>query len=387
MFAAFIGVALAACSASTPNGRLQMTAPTQVSAVYSEMNMQLFLVTEANTGSACTAGECELDRAFDRMVLRLGTRLAQSAFMNYPALAERFDKFEFVIAEKAGPGSTSNSAGTVVIFRGVQKLHLDEETLAFLIAREMGHVIGRHHEENSATTVLFSVLASVFLPVTSLISGSAALAQAASTSAMSTAATSAASFIGSKVTIASYQQEQSQEAGAVAFNLLCSLGWSKKDISDALIAGTRVMGDDSWSRDFRASAQEVVTLAGAPNSITGLNVGLTGNGKTVITVGLAQHPDKLPSGFTTDDPPRIVLDFYNTTNNLGRSALDFPERDLHSTQIIQSAGRTRLVINLNRGFSYNTLIEGKNLLITLQGGVTDMAAVGDTGRLSKLPPL
>lgn len=348
--------------------------------------MQLSLVTEANTVSPCVGSECELNRAFDQMALRLGTRLAQSAFETYPDLTKRFDKFEFVIAEKASQGSVSSAAGTVVIFRSVQKLCLGEEALAFLIAREMGHVIGRHHDENSATSILFSVLAAVFMPVTNLISGSAALAQTASTTAMSTAAASAASFIGSKVTIANYKLDQLHEADAIALSLLGRLGWNKNDIADALVASTRVMGDDSWSKDLRASAEDAVRLAGAQNSITGLNVGSTGNGKTIITVGLAQPLANLPAGFTTDDPPRIVLDFLNTTNGLGKSVQNFPEGDLHSTNIVQSAGRTRLAINLNRMLSYNTKIEGNILLITLQDKVENIAAIGDTSRFAEADP-
>jgi len=386
LLVAIASMALVACSASSPGGRLQMTAPTSVSAVYSEVNLQLFLITEANAGSPCVGGECEFNRTFDRMVLRLGTRLAESAFAAYPALSERFGKFEFVIAEKAGAGSISNAAGRVIIFRGVQKLHLGEEALAFLIAREMGHVIAQHHEENSATSILFSVLASAFVPVANLISGSAILAQTASASAMSTAATSAASFIGSKLTIASYKLDQSREADAIALSLLDRLGWNKNDIADALVSETRTMGDDNWDKEFRASVEDVARLAGAQNSITGLKVVKTENGKTVITVGLSQQLASLPVGFTTDDPPRIVLDFRNTTHNLKKSVQDFPEGDLHSTDIVQSAGRTRLVINLNRMLSYSARIEDKTVLITLQDKVAEMAAIDNTPNLAKADP-
>jgi len=71
---------------------------------------------------------------------------------------------------------------------------------------------------------------------------------------------------------------------------------------------------------------------------------------------------------------------------LGKSVQDFLEGDLHSTNIIQSAGRTRLAINLNRMLSYNTRIEGNNLLITLQGKIADIAAIGDTSRFAEADP-
>ncbi len=360
-----------------------MTAPASVSAVYSEVNMQVSIVTAANADSPCVGAECELDRAFDQSILRLGTRLAQAAFETHPDLAGRLGKFEFVIAEKADPGSVSSAAGTVVIFRGVQKLHLDEEALGFVIAREMGHVIGRHHDENAATGIWFSVLAAVFMPVTSIISGSAALAQTASATATSTAATSAASFIGSKITIASYKFDQLHEANTIAMNLLDKLGWGRADVADALVANTRVMGDDSWSEDLRISAEDVVRLSRAQNSITELNAGSIGNGQTLITVGLAQPLLNLPTGFTTDDPPRIILDFRGTTNGLTLTAQDFLEEDLHSANIIQSAGRTRLAINLNRMLFYKTRIEGNNLLVTLQRKAADIAAINDMPHFAK----
>lgn len=252
-FVVLASILLGAC-ATSPQGRMQVAVPPSVSAVHSEMGMRLNLASAADTLSPCIGVECRLDRAFDQRVLRLGTRLAQSAFKIYPDLTERFSQFEFVIAEKAEPGSASSSAGTVVIFRGVQKLRLDEEALAFLIAREMGHVISRHHDEDSATSILFSILAQVLLPVTNLIRGSAALIQAAST------VSTAASFVGSRIVIESYKLDQLHEADAVALDLLASLGWNRGEIADALAASSQVVGDDRWSKDLRVSAREVIRL-------------------------------------------------------------------------------------------------------------------------------
>ncbi|MDP2879504.1 MAG: M48 family metalloprotease [Sulfuricella sp.] len=252
-FVVLAGMLLGAC-ATSPQGRMQVTVPSSVSAVHSEMGMRLNLAAAADALSSCVGVECRLDRAFDQRVQRLGTRLAQSAFEIYPDLTERFSQFEFVVAEKAEPGSASSAVGTVVIFRGVQKLRLDEEALAFLIAREMGHVISRHHDEDSATSILFSIAAQVLLPVTNLIRGSAALIQATATaSTLSTAA----SFVGSRIVIESYKLDQLREADAVALDLLASLGWNRGEIADALASSTQVIGDDRWSKDLRVSAREV----------------------------------------------------------------------------------------------------------------------------------
>lgn len=105
----------------------------------------------------------------------------------------------------------------------------------------------------------------------------------------------------------------------------------------------------------------------AQNSITALNVGGIGNGTTIIKVELAQPLANLPAGFTTNTPPRIVLDFPDTANGLGKSVQDFTEGDLRSANIVQAGGRTRLVINLDQMLAYNTSIDGSSLSITLQG--------------------
>lgn len=347
--------------------------------------MNFSLATESNTDSPCIE-ECNLDFIFEQKILRLGSRLAHAAFEIYPELTERFDKFDFVVAGKSTSGSTSSAAGTVVIFRGVQKLQLSDEALSFLIAREMGYVIARHHDEKAATGILFSILGSVLIPGISLVGGSAVLAQTAATTSTSVA-TSAASYIGSKITMDSYKLDQLREADAIALVLLGVLGWNKNDIADALVADTRVMSDDSWSNDLRTSADDVFKLAGMQNNIIALDVSSTSNDETVIKVGLEKPLVNLPLGFTTDTPPRIVLDFLNTSNGLGKTVQDFQERDLNSAQIIQVARRTRLSINLNRALSYNTRIEGSNLLVILTGKATSPTGAGDAPRITETAPV
>jgi type IV pilus assembly protein PilQ len=123
--------------------------------------------------------------------------------------------------------------------------------------------------------------------------------------------------------------------------------------------------------------------ADAQNSITALNVSSTGDGTTVIKVELAQPLANVPAGFTINTPPRIALDFPNTANGLGKSVQDFSEGDLRSANIVQAGNRTRLVINLNQMLTYDTKIDGNNLLITLQGKAADRVAAGSTSRFAE----
>jgi hypothetical protein len=247
-------VVLSACSTS-PQGRKQLTTPAPISAVYSDVDMRIQLATVAN--ATCIGAECPHNREFDQQVQRLGNRLAESAFETHPDLNKRISHFEFVVAEKEKPGTASNASGTVVIFRGVQKLGLDDEALAFLIAREMGHVICQHHNENSSARILVSVLASVLFPAINLLHGSAALANVTSATTTTTAASTATSFIGSQVVVASIKPAQLNEADTIAMGLLSGLGWNGHDVSGALEACTQVDGDDTWAKDFRISVRHV----------------------------------------------------------------------------------------------------------------------------------
>lgn len=246
----FVIAILSAC-ATSPHGRMQISTPAPIGDVYSDVNMRVHLATAKSISALCADDECAPNREFDQQVQQLGARLAKSAFDTYPDLVERVSRFEFVVAEKEELGSTSNAAGKVVIFRGVQELYLDEQALAFVIAREMGHIIGRHHDENSGTSILLSVLVGVLFPASNIfhaLNGSVALANATSS-----AASSATSYVGSQALLASVKPDQLREADSIAVNLLAGLGWSGRDTVDILEASTQVDGDSAWAKDFRIS--------------------------------------------------------------------------------------------------------------------------------------
>lgn len=109
------------------------------------------------------------------------------------------------------------------------------------------------------------------------------------------------------------------------------------------------------------------------NSISALSVS-TGNGVTVIKVKLTQPLASLPATFTINTPPRIVFDFPNTANGLGKSVQDFSEGSLRSANIVQAGSRTRLVVNLDQMLTYDSKLDGKNLLLILHNKSADIVA-------------
>jgi len=123
--------------------------------------------------------------------------------------------------------------------------------------------------------------------------------------------------------------------------------------------------------------------ADTQNSITALGVNSVGGGAVVIKIELSQPMANPPAGFTINTPPRIAFDFPNTVNGLGKSVQDFTEGDLRSANIVQAGGRTRLVVNLNQMLSYDTRVEGNNVLITLHARLKDSAATSSVSRFAE----
>jgi hypothetical protein len=70
-----------------------------------------------------------------------------------------------------------------------------------------------------------------------------------------------ASFVGSKLVIESYKEEQLKEGDAIALDLLARQGWPENEITAALKPGTLVAGENKWSQDLRISSGRIVGIA------------------------------------------------------------------------------------------------------------------------------
>jgi type IV pilus assembly protein PilQ len=131
-----------------------------------------------------------------------------------------------------------------------------------------------------------------------------------------------------------------------------------------------------------ATAARAVTLAAfgmlyaaaalAQNSIQAISVAGQ-QGQVVVKISLKEPPANPPAGFSINNPPRIAFDFPNTVNSLGRAAQDVREGDLRSMNIVQVGERTRLVMNLGRALGFETKVEGRDVLVTLQGSAVGTA--------------
>jgi len=253
-------IALAGC-ASSQTGRQQVVLPTQVSEVYSEVDLQMKLVSAAAPSIEQSEDQC-LSFEYQRQIRKLMEKTVVTAKRLYPDLDERGVKFRFEVAPSAQAGVFSNAGGTIVILQGTQDMPLPDSVLSYVIAREMGHVVGRHHDENSAATVMFSVLTQVLFPAAALVKG---LAVVLPTTAMGTAVTaSAVSYLGATALRTTYRGDHLREAEEIAFTLLAESGWDLYEVAAEASSVTVKGGDATWMEELRQSLANLDQLAYGP---------------------------------------------------------------------------------------------------------------------------
>jgi type IV pilus assembly protein PilQ len=87
----------------------------------------------------------------------------------------------------------------------------------------------------------------------------------------------------------------------------------------------------------------------------------------VIAVTMKNAMSKPPLGFSITNPARIALDFAGVSNATGKSSQNISLGDVRSVNIVQAGERTRLVFNLSRPLNYATAIDGKTVIVTIDG--------------------
>jgi type IV pilus assembly protein PilQ len=105
----------------------------------------------------------------------------------------------------------------------------------------------------------------------------------------------------------------------------------------------------------------------AKNAVESVDFSSVQGGKIIVRVGLKEPLATTPQGFAVTNPPRIAIDLPDTVNGLNRSQIEAGEGDLRSVSVVQTANRTRLVMNLTRNLTYTQAIEGRQLVVTIDG--------------------
>ncbi len=110
------------------------------------------------------------------------------------------------------------------------------------------------------------------------------------------------------------------------------------------------------------------TAPNGGNAIESVSAQSLPGGKVIVKFTMKQNLANQPGTFSVNTPPRIALDFAETSNGTGKSTIEMREGEIRSLNIVQAGNRTRIVMSLNRSVPYETKVDGKTLLLTLNGG-------------------
>jgi type IV pilus assembly protein PilQ len=114
--------------------------------------------------------------------------------------------------------------------------------------------------------------------------------------------------------------------------------------------------------------------AQAKNAVESVNFATVSGGKIQVKVGMKEPLAGAPQGFTVTNPPRIAIDLPDTVNATGRTQIDAGEGDLRSVSLVQTASRTRLVMNLARNLTYTQAVDGRSLVVTIDASQAPVSA-------------
>ena len=111
----------------------------------------------------------------------------------------------------------------------------------------------------------------------------------------------------------------------------------------------------------------------AQNAIQAINSSQQ-SGAEVLRIELSEALTAVPAGFAIQTPPRIAIDLPNVGNAMGKSSIEINQGNLRTVNIAQSGERTRLVLNLKKAANYRAELQGKFLIVVLDGDAPPVAA-------------
>ncbi len=112
---------------------------------------------------------------------------------------------------------------------------------------------------------------------------------------------------------------------------------------------------------------------GTPNKLESIDVQNLSGQQLQLTLHHSAPPAE-PVAFTIDNPARISLDLANTALALPSRRIDVRSAGVDSILAAEAAGRTRLVLNLDRVLPYQTRVSGNDIVLLIGGAAASPAA-------------
>jgi Zn-dependent protease with chaperone function len=247
---------LAGCAVNPSTGRNQLIALPAAQIAHADLGFTLSAAAQGMApSSACTqrAGDvgvagtacpsAESVRRFTHQVRRMGIELTAEARIIAPELFSRIRGFDIRVENDIGAGSASSAGGRIAVDSSLAAINPTDDVVAFVLAREMGHVIARHGEEDSGAKMAFSAL-TAFIPGAMVVKF-------------------AASMVGAGVLRASWAEGQRREADELALLLLSGTGRPARVVALNLQSGMthRHLPAGEWASYFSQSVSRVNAIA------------------------------------------------------------------------------------------------------------------------------
>src|SRR6476659_8761552 len=120
-------------------------------------------------------------------------------------------------------------------------------------------------------------------------------------------------------------------------------------------------------------ASSAANAQGAPNKLESIDVQALSGQQMQLTLHHSGPPAD-PVAFTIDNPARISLDLANTALALPSRRIDVRSGGVDSVLAAEAAGRTRLVLNLDRLLPYQTRVSGNDVIVLIGGASASPSA-------------
>jgi type IV pilus assembly protein PilQ len=128
----------------------------------------------------------------------------------------------------------------------------------------------------------------------------------------------------------------------------------------------------------------------AANTLQSVSASPLPGGKVQLTLSFS-GPAVAPQAFSTNTPPRIAMDFADTSNGMAQRSYSIGQGTAQSVSAVEANGRTRVVVDLSQPSPYVTSVQGNQLLVTIGDGMGSATAVADPPQdagtaLAPVPP-
>src|SRR6187399_2223941 len=131
-------------------------------------------------------------------------------------------------------------------------------------------------------------------------------------------------------------------------------------------------------------ASKAAYAQGSPNKLESIDVQNVAGQQVQLTLHHSSPPTE-PVSFTIDNPARISLDLANTALAIPSRRIDIHTGGVDSVLAAEAAGRTRLVLNLDRLLPYQTRVSGNDVIVLIGTVASPAAATAASNGASGSP--